>query len=113
MATESIKKYSVSYYGGGNNSKNYPYRAIIALRRENGSSIGAAYFHRKDATLPNTDSMTSSGYISIHYKESDLPRIIDLLRNEKPLYVRYIAGVWNMASIDSSLEPVGEEELNG
>ena len=107
---EYIKKYDVAYYGGGNNSKNYPYRAIIGLRREDNSLIGAAYFHREDSTLPNTDSRSNSEYIYVHYSESDYPKIVDLLRKEDPVYVRYVAG-WDMASINSSLEPVGEEEL--
>ncbi len=109
---ENIKKYSISYYGGGNNSKNYRYRAIIGLRRDNGSLIGAAYFHRDDATLPDTDSINSSGYISVHYSESDLTQIVDLLRNEDPINIRYVPG-WDMASINTSVEPVGEEEYNG
>ena len=109
--TEIIKKYDSAYYGGGNNSKNYPYKAIIGLRRDDGSLIGAAYFHRKDATLPNTDSMSSSGYISVHYSASDYPEIMDLLRNEDPVYIRYVPG-WDMASINTSLEPVGEGEAN-
>jgi len=113
MATiETIKKYDVAYFGGGNNSKNYPYRAIIGLRRDDNSLIGAAYFHRLDITLPDTDSKNSAGYIYIHYPCSDYPRIMDLLRNEDPVYVTYVAG-WEMASINTSLEPVGEEELTG
>ena len=109
MATTEIKKYDVGYYGGGNNSKNYNYKAIIGLRRDDNSLIGAAYFHRDWSTLPDTDSMSDSGYIYIHYLESDFPRILDLLRNEKPVYVRYVSG-WDMASIDTYMEPVGEEE---
>ncbi|WP_282081090.1 hypothetical protein [Aquimarina algiphila] len=108
---EYIKKYDIAYYGGGNNSKNYAYRAIIGLRRDNGSLIGAAYFHRDASTLPNTDSISGSGYIYVHYSESDLERIVDLLRNEEPVYVRYVPG-WEMASINTSLEPIGEEEFN-
>ncbi|MFD0861818.1 hypothetical protein ACFQ1M_06335 [Sungkyunkwania multivorans] len=112
MATvEYIKKYDIAYYGGGNNSKNYAYRAIIGLRRDNNSLIGAAYFHRDAATLPNTDSISTSGYISVHYGESDFERIVDMLRNEDPVYIRYVNG-WDMASINTSLEPVGEEEFN-
>ncbi len=107
---ENIKKYNISYYGGGNNSKNYSYRAIIGLRRADNSSIGAAYFHRDPSTLPDTDAISSSGYIYVHYNEADLPQIVDMLRNEDPVYVRYVPG-WNMASINTSQEPVGEEEL--
>jgi len=106
---KTIKKYDVSYYGGGNNSKNYDYKVIIGLRNDDNTLIGAAYFHRNETTLPNTDSMDPSGYMNIHYPQSDFPRIYDMLRNEEPVYVRYVSG-WEMASINTSLEPVGEEE---
>ncbi len=110
MATiEYIQKYDIAYYAGGNNSKNYSYRAIIGLRRNDGSLIGAAYFHRSQDTLPDTDSQSSSGYIYVHYPESDFWHVYDMLRNEDPVYVRYVPG-WEMASINTSLEPVGEEE---
>lgn len=112
MAEEEIKKYDVSYYAGGKKANGYPYRAIIGLRRDDDSLIGAAYFHRTHATMPNTDSQDDNGYVYCHYTFEDFPRIVDLLRNEKPVYIRYVAGNWNMASIDTSLEPVGEDELH-
>ena len=107
---EEIKKYDVAYYAGGKNTTGYQYRAIIGLRRDDGSLIGGAYFHRDPATMPNTDEQTSSGYVWCHYSWEDFPRVLDLLRNEKPVYVRYVAGGWRIASITTSLEPVGEGE---
>jgi hypothetical protein len=76
-----IKKYDVNYYGGGKNTTGYPYRAIIGLRRDDGTLIGGAYFHRDQATMPDTDSQESSGYISCNYNWEDFPRVMDLLRN--------------------------------
>lgn len=110
MASEEIKRYDVSYYAGGKNTAGYRFRAIIGLRRDNGSLIGAAYFHRDPATMPNTDNQEATGYIWVHYRWEDFPQVMDLLRNEKPVYLRYVAGGWNMASIDTSAEPVGEGE---
>jgi hypothetical protein len=107
---EEIKKYDVAYSAGGKNTTGYQYRAIIGLRRDDGSLIGGAYFHRDPATMPNTDEQTSSGYVWCHYSWEDFPRVLDLLRNEKPVYVRYVAGGWRIASITTSLEPVGEGE---
>lgn len=107
---EEIKKYDVYYYGGGKNTTGYTYRAIIGLRREDGSLLGAAYFHHNPDTMPNTDSQSATGYVYCHYRSEDYPRVLDLLRNEKPVYLRYVAGGWNIASIDTSLEPVGEGE---
>lgn len=107
---EEIRKYDVAYYGGGKNATAYPYRAIIGLRRADGSLIGGAYFHRDAATMPNTDEQTSSGYVWCHYTWDNFSQIMDLLRNEKPAFVRYVAGGWQLASITTSIEPVGEGE---
>ena len=107
---EEIKKYDVAYYGGGKNTSGYQYRAIIGLRRDNGSLIGGAYFHRDPSTMPNTDDQTSTGYVWCHYTWEDFPIVLDILRNESPVRVRYVAGGWRIASITTSIEPVGEGE---
>jgi hypothetical protein len=107
---EQIKKYTASYYSGGKTANGYKYRAIIGLRRDDGSLLGAAYFHRSPDTMPNTDHRSSSGYVYCHYRWEDFPQVLDLLRNEKPVYLRYVGGGWNLASIDTSLEPIGEGE---
>ena len=108
---EEVKKYDVSYYAGGKNTTGYQYRAIIGLRRNDGSLIGGAYFHRDLATMPNTDDQTSTGYVWFHYTWEDFPQVLDLLRNESPVFVRYVAGGWKIGSITTSLEPVGEGEM--
>jgi ppGpp synthetase/RelA/SpoT-type nucleotidyltranferase len=60
--------------------------------------------------LPTSDSRKASGYISCHYLVEDYPRIIDLLRNEKPVYVEFDVQLGNMSNIRTSAEPVGEGE---
>ena len=110
MPSEEIKKYDVAYYAGGKMANSYPYRAIIGLRRDDGSLIGAAYFHRNPEAMPDADSESPSGYVYCHYRSEDFPQVLDLLRNEQPVYVRYVGGIWNIASIQTSLEPIGEGE---
>ncbi len=110
MPFEQIRKYDVIYYGGGKNTSGYDYRAIIGLRRDDDSLIGAAYFHRDPATMPDSDSQNDSGYISCHYLWQDFPNVLDILRNEKPVYIEFVGGSWNHASIKTSTEPVGEGE---
>lgn len=112
MAVIEIKKYDVAYYAGGRNGAGYAYRAIIGLRDENDRLIGAAYFHRVNATMPVGDALKASGYVSCHYPSADYPHVLDLLRNEKPVYVEFEAGVGNIASIRTSAEPVGEGEAS-
>lgn len=110
MPTIEIKKYDVAYYAGGQNAAGYPYRAIIGLRNESDGLIGAAYFHRHTSTLPVADTRKASGYISCHYLAEDYPQVLDLLRNEKPVYVEFEVHLGNMGNIRTSAEPVGEGE---
>ena len=110
MPIIEIKKYDVAYYAGGQNAAGYPYRAIIGLRNEDNGLIGAAYFHRDARTLPVADGRKPTGYISCHYLAEDYPHVIDLLRNEKPVYVEFEIHLGNLANIRTSAEPVGEGE---
>ena len=110
MAVIEITKYDVAFYAGGKNAAGYPYRAIIGLRDDNEKLVGAAYFHLSQTTMPLGDTQKAGGYVSCHYLASDYPHIIDLLRNEKPVYVEFQANIGNIASIRTSAEPVGEGE---
>ena len=110
MAMIEIKKYDVAYYAGGKNLGAYPYKAIIGLRNDSDGLIGAAYFHHNATTMPVTDTQKSTGYISCHYLAEDYPQVLDLLRNEKPVYVEFEVRPGNIANIRTSAEPVGEGE---
>jgi len=59
--------------------------------------------------MPDADTQDESGYISCNYSWEDFPMVMDLLRNEKPVFVEYV-GRWNQAGITTALEPVGEGE---
>lgn len=41
----------------------YPYWSIIGLKRDDGSLIDGAYFHREHGTIPDTDEQTSNEYV--------------------------------------------------
>jgi hypothetical protein len=110
MAIVEIKKYDVVYYAGGKNAAGHPYRAVIGLRDDNDGLIGAAYFHHNAATMPGADTQKATGYISCHYLAADYPQVLDILRNEKPVYVEFQARAGNIANIRTSAEPVGEGE---
>lgn len=110
MAIIEIMKYDVAYYAGGRNVAAYPYRAIIGLRNDTDQLIGAAYFHHTTKTMPIADTQKGTGYISCHYLAEDYPRILDLLRNEKPVFVEFEVLLGNIANIRTTAEPVGEAE---
>ena len=112
MATViEIKKYDISYYAGGKNVRGYPYRAIIGLRDETDTFVAAAYFHHSEATMPASDTLKAPGLVSCHYHAADYPQVLDILRNEKPVYVEFDERT-NVANIRTSAEPVGEGELS-
>jgi hypothetical protein len=113
MAIIEIKKYDVAYYAGGKNAAGYPYRAIIGLRNDSDGLIGAAYFHHSPTTMPMSDTQRASGYISCHFLADDYPHILDILRNEKPVFVEFEVRPGNIANIRTSAEPVGEGEQEG
>lgn len=112
MGIIEIKKYDVAYYAGAKNVAGYPYQAIIGLRDDSDGLIGAAYFHHNTTSMPNADTQKGSGYISCHYPAKDYPHVLDLLRNEKPVYVEFEVRPGNIANIRTSAEPVGEGERN-
>lgn len=111
MAMKEIKKYDVAYYAGAQNLGRYPFNAIIGLRDENDQLIGAAYFHHNRSTMPVADTQKATGYISCHYLAEDYPRVLDILRNEKPVFVEFEVRAGNVANIRTSAEPVGEGEV--
>lgn len=111
MANIEIKNYDVNYVAGGSNAGGYPYRALIGLRAEDLTVIAVAYFHRSSETMPPADNQNASGYIACHYLAEDFPRILDLLRNEKPVYVSFVTSPWNHGIIGTGMEPIGEGEL--
>lgn len=107
--TKQIKRYSVAYYGGGKRSTApYDYRAIIGLYDDAGL-IAGLYFHAEARTIPPSDHLPTSGQPMSHFPIEDFPRVLDLLRNEAPVYYEQFSG-WPMASLSTSLEPIGEGE---
>jgi hypothetical protein len=107
-----VKQYDVYYPADGKNASGYPYRATIGLRKDDGTLHGALYFHRNPSTMPDYDTRTiNPPYISANYPENHFPVLLDILRNEKPVYLRWVGSeTQGQAAITTSLEPVGENE---
>jgi hypothetical protein len=106
-----IDGYTIVYYGGGKKiAKPYPYRAIIGLYDDK-SLIGALYFHNDPNTMPDADSLPDAGQPMVHFPIEDFHRILDILRNEKPVYYQQFSNCPTMAGLRINREPVGEGEL--
>jgi hypothetical protein len=110
MAIREIKNYDVAYYAGAKNVTGHPYRAIIGLRDDDNMAIGAAYFHHSQSTMPTADTQKENGYIYCHYPAEHFPYVLDILRNEKPVFVEFEESAGNVSNIRTSSEPVGEGE---
>ena len=85
--------------------------AYISLRSEN--LVGACWFLREGQALPaNRKATLSSGspYYILYYRYSQMSDLVDLLRNEKPIYL-FFRDEDKLGYLTTSAEPVGEEEL--
>ncbi len=83
----------------------------IGLQDAAGNYIATLYFHRGGEALPQ-DSMSSNGQALLHYRLQDFENALDLLRNEKPMYLLYSgSGPGFENGIRTSSEPVGEGEI--
>lgn len=101
MALTMIDDYEVMY-----SANKFPPRVWL----KGGSKyIGQLIFHADQSALPQ-DTMVS-GQANLQYHLEDLENILDLLRNEKPMYL-----LWNGSGpgfengIKTTPEPVGEGE---
>lgn len=70
--------------------------------------IGAAFFSNSDQPLKPAEKFPSGVY-GLYYSYADFAPIIDMLRNEKPIYLIY-NGAQN-TRISTTAEPVGEGEI--
>lgn len=75
-----------------------------------GNFIGQMIFKPNGTTLPPDSS--ANGQVNLHYHLDDFQNAIDLLRNEKPVYL-YFNGTGGGAEngIKTMVEKVGEGEI--
>lgn len=104
MAAIEITSYHILFYGspGGYQTN----RAQIALYDSNGKT--AAYVRFNDPGMFFESDYESGGIIRMHLPSAMFENVLDVLRNEKPIYIYFGAST---ALLATSLEPVGEEEL--
>ncbi len=106
--TNEIGKYRLYYWA--KRPSNSSAFAQISLYNDSNQSIGNVYFYRDGQNMPNNSSVEfgdpKRAYLQMH--ESQLDRVVDMLRNEKPCSMRYAGPTY--AYINTGTEPVGEEE---
>ena len=104
-----ISQYRIYYFGGGSGHDNAG-RAGIRLIGENGESVGWLKFWKNPAQMPASDEVLANGVIRAHLPQGQLGNVLDLLRNERPLFLRFGEFGLERAVISSNSEPVGEAE---
>ncbi|WDE02628.1 MULTISPECIES: hypothetical protein [Thalassomonas] len=102
MATQ-VMKYHVLMYGSPNGYQTN--RAQIALYDSSGNTVAFVRFN--DPEMKFEEDSESGGRIKMHLPSSMFEGVLDVLRNEKPVYVYYAQG---RGFLSTSTEPVGEGE---
>ena len=102
MATE-IKKYHILFYGSPAGYQTN--RAQIALYDSNGKTV--AYLRFNDPGMFFENDAESNGIIRMHLPSEMFQNVLDVLRNEKPVYIYFAQG---RGFLSTSKEPVGEGE---
>ena len=101
MTTE-IKDYHILVYGSPAGYQTN--RAQISVYNTAGQT--AAYIRFNDPGMFYEDDYTD-GIIRMHLPSSMFANVLDVLRNEKPMYIYFAQG---RGFLSSSKEPIGEAE---
>ncbi|WP_456401447.1 hypothetical protein [Hydrogenimonas sp.] len=102
MATE-VTKYHILFYGspGGYQTN----RAQISVYDKNNKV--RAYIRFNDPGMFFENDYEKNGIIRMHLPSAMFENVLDVLRNEKPVYIYFAQ---NRGFLSTSTEPVGEGE---
>jgi hypothetical protein len=101
VTTTKIDEYEVMY-----SSNKFPPRIWL---KSTGKYIGQLVFMANGATLP-LDAKAGT-QVSLYYNLDDFQNCIDMLRNEKPMYLLWVGpGAGNENGIKTLAETVGEND---
>ncbi|TFH10869.1 MAG: hypothetical protein E4H07_04855 [Nitrosomonadales bacterium] len=105
MHTE-VMNYQVYFFGGPGGL--WANRSKIALRGNDNKVL--AHINFNDSGMKFENDSERDGITEMNLPSSMFANIIDILRNEKPVYIKFIHG---HGVLQTSLEPVGEGEEKG
>jgi hypothetical protein len=109
MAMYTIDTYAVRMWSSRPTTNLNPGIAVAGIYLyEAGIYRGYAYFYPDGTPLAPAVIDSANDFIAVHYNLSQLDGILQMLREEKPIYL-YEFGVSN-AGLMSGMEPTGEEE---
>ena len=103
MATREITAYSTIYSANTFNPR-------IGLMTTNNVPLGQIVFF-PDGTTLSPDVQRPNGQVELHYHLQDFHNVMDILRNEKPVFLFFNGvGPGFENGISTSSEPIGEAE---
>lgn len=88
--------------------KSYEGKRLMNLVGDFGKAI--LWFFPSGSSLPDNSKRSNQNMFDIYYSIDDWEAVLDVLRNEKPVYFNY-RDTNNAAQIYTGKEPVGEGEL--
>lgn len=100
---ETVESYSVLFYGSPSGYQTN--RAQIQLSGANNKTL--AWLRFNDPGMFFENDYVSNGIIRMHLPSSMFQNVIDVLRNEKPVYIYFAQ---NRGFLGTSKEPIGEGE---
>ena len=100
----TVGNYSVLFYGSPSGYQTN--RAQIALYGSD-TRRPAAYIRFNDPGMYFEPDSESGGVIYMYLPSAMFEGVVDILRNEKPVYMRFAQ---SRAFLSTSKEPVGEDE---
>ena len=107
MALEVKEIKSYSYLAYASRSSTNDIKAMIMVNAEV-EFLGYINFMTNGRPLPK--SVKQNGLYFFYYHFSDLPVVVDMLRNENPIFLIYVEDNSNNCRISTTLEAVGEGE---
>lgn len=85
----------------------------LNLNGTGGETCAVWFLEDPGATLPEAEQIAPN-YYAFHYHLHQLPVLVDLLRNEQPVFVYFNDdNGWPNSRISTADEPVGEGEARG
>ncbi|GJL53523.1 MAG: hypothetical protein NPIRA02_06550 [Nitrospirales bacterium] len=106
MPSEVFEITSYRYYQFS--SRENVFKAVISCSASGGKTV-YVYFDGGEHSLAEARKNGNSYFL--YYRYADMANIIDMLRNEKPIWMVYVPEGSNNSRISTSQEPVGEGEL--
>ena len=79
---------------------------VVFLYDDKDDVVGEAFFVGDGGPLP--PAADAGGRVALYFRRSQLPAVLDLLRNEGPIHLRW-GGAFD-TSLSTEYEPIGEGE---